>query len=234
MSHHVPNDPDLSRGGQRPLEVLFEDNHLLVLNKPVGLATMGGVAGRTSLVDLAKDYLREKYQKPGNVYLGVVSRLDLPVSGVIVFARTSKAAARLNRQFLERTVEKRYWLWIPSGQLPATGTWQDWIGPDERLGRMQVRATPFPGGRPAELSYVRMEQRGSVSLVEAYPRTGRKHQIRAQFAARGCPIVGDRRYGSQVRFPSGIGLHARSLRICHPTRAESMLFVAAPPPAWHT
>ena len=127
------------------LEILYEDNHLLALNKPPGLPTMGVAAGRLSLIALAKQYIKRRYRKPGNVYLGIVSRLDASASGVIVFARTSKAAARLSEQFRSRKVQKTYWA-IASGALPASGDWTDWVAKDESRERMVIVSRETPGG----------------------------------------------------------------------------------------
>ncbi|HEY6564873.1 MAG TPA: RluA family pseudouridine synthase, partial [Pirellulaceae bacterium] len=215
----------------RPI-VLFEDNHLLVLNKPAMLATMGVDAARPSLVQVAKEYVRAKYQKPGNVYLGVVSRLDLPVSGVIVFARTSKSAARLTRQFLERTVEKTYWalVWPP---LPSDeGVLRDWLLRDEPSRRMLVRQRPAPGAQSAVTRYRVRRTTATRQWLELRPETGRRHQLRAQLAAHGCPILGDRRYGSSETFPRGIALHSRSLTLEHPTRKVRLTWEAPLPGAW--
>jgi 23S rRNA pseudouridine1911/1915/1917 synthase len=212
-------------------QVLYEDNHLLVIDKPVGLSTQGAAPGEPSVVDWAKQYLKQKYAKPGNVYVGVVSRLDRDVSGVLVLARTSKAAARLNEQFRARTVEKTYWA-IVGGTPPAELHCVDRLAADDRVGRMTVVGADDQSGQDAALTARVLESCRGVTLVEVKLETGRKHQIRVQLAARGFPVVGDRKYGSRHAFTSGIALHARRLVLGHPTRPESLEVVATCPTAW--
>jgi 23S rRNA pseudouridine1911/1915/1917 synthase len=214
------------------LDVLYEDNHLLVLNKPAGLVTMGVAPGEPSLLAIAKSYIQRKYAKPGNVYLGAMSRLDAPVTGIVLFARTSKAAARLTEQFRTREVDKLYWA-VVSGAAPSSGDCVDHLLKDERHRKMHVVERPQPGSVEARLSYRRLAKvdRGE-SLLEVTLETGRKHQIRLQLASRGMPIVGDRKYGSSVAFAPGIALHARRLIVEHPTRHESMTFTAPLPESW--
>jgi len=214
------------------LNVIYEDNHLLVINKPPGIVTQGAVAGSDSLVDWAKSYLKAKYRKPGNVYLGVVSRLDRPVSGVVVFARTSKAARRLTEQFRSRVVCKRYWALVEGRPLPAAGRCVDWLRYNQVAHHMEIVSSDATSAQLAELTYRVVEPISGISLVEVELLTGRKHQIRVQLARRGWFIVGDQRYGSERRFPGGIALHARSLALVHPTRGETLEFVAPVPPSW--
>ena len=212
--------------------VLYEDNHLLVLNKPAGIPTMGVAKGRESVIEAAKRYIRERYDKPGEVFVGVVSRLDAPVTGVLLFARTSKAANRLNTQFRGREVQKTYWALVEGTGLPETGRLEHHLAPDARHRRMWAVGPGMAGAKAAALAYRRLERIGRCSLVEIVLETGRKHQIRVQFADRGHPIAGDRKYGSTLTWPEGIGLHARRLRIEHPVRREPMVFEAALPTAW--
>jgi 23S rRNA pseudouridine1911/1915/1917 synthase len=214
------------------LDVIYEDNHLLVVSKPVGLATMGVAEHVPSLLSVAKEYIRRRYQKPGNVYLGAMSRLDAPVSGVLVFARTSKAAARLTEQFRTRAVDKTYWA-IVSGTVPPTqAECVDWLRKDERHRRMHLATPSEPGAQEARLSFRRLQRLSRGWLLEVRLETGRKHQIRLQLSSRGFPVVGDRKYGSRDTFPAGIALHARSLTCTHPTRGDELKFVAPPPAAW--
>jgi 23S rRNA pseudouridine1911/1915/1917 synthase len=225
------------------LDILYEDNHLLALNKPAGLPTMGVTPQVPSLVRLAKQYLKQKYKKPGNVYLGVVSRLDAVASGVVLFARTSKAAARLTEQFRSRQVEKIYWA-IVSGRIePPAGEWTDWIVKDDARKRMIIARPNTPGAKQAQLSYRRLDMIGGDSLVEIGLETGRKHQIRLQLSVRGFAILGDRKYGSRVSFASdrrraardvadAIALQARRLTIVHPVRGEELEFTARLPKTW--
>lgn len=222
------------RVGTSAIPVLYEDNHLLVIAKPAGLATMGTPAGEPSLVDLAKDYLKRKYDKPGNVYLGVVSRLDAWVSGALVFARTSKAAARLNQQFRESKVKKVYWALVEQIPAPAYGRWVDWVRKNEAEHRMQIAAPQQRNAQEAILEYrVLRPVTPRGCLLELRLVTGRKHQIRLQLAARDLPIRGDRKYGSSVPFPSGIALHARILEFAHPTRQEPVRIECPLPDAWN-
>lgn len=212
--------------------VLYEDNHLLVVNKPAGLATMGAAPGEPSLVDACKQYLKAKYGKEGNVYLGVVSRLDAVVSGVIVFARTSKSAARLNEQFREWETEKTYWAFVEHPPSPPAGTCVDWLAKDDDAHRTRIVSPETRDAKEARLDYRLLQTTPAGALVEVNLKTGRKHQIRVQFENLGCPILGDRKYGGRGEFRGGIPLHARKLTILHPTRKEFMTFTAPPPATW--
>src|SRR5688572_1248132 len=180
------------------LEVLYEDNHLLAVNKPAMLPTMGVADDRDSLLAVAKEYVRRKYNKPGNVYLGIVSRLDAPVTGVVLLARTSKAAGRLAKQFRERDVEKVYWALVAGNIQPSAGKLIDHLRKDERHRRVHTTSAQTPGAQLAELAYrtigtapgePRPRNGTSHSLLEVRPHTGRKHQIRVQLAQAGFPIV---------------------------------------------
>jgi 23S rRNA pseudouridine1911/1915/1917 synthase len=224
-----------------PLKVLFEDNHLLAIAKPAGIATQGAALGLTSVVTLAKEYLRRKYRKSGNVYLGVVSRLDSPVSGVVLLARTSKAAARLNEQFRRRTVDKLYWAVVEGHLREPTGELLDLIAKDETAQRMTIARPAATGGgkassgvkpQEARLSYRRIKQFPQNSLLEIALETGRKHQIRVQLASRGHPIVGDRKYGSKQLFKGGIALHCRRIVVEHPVKKTRLEIVCPAPKSW--
>ncbi len=214
------------------LHVLYEDNHLLVVHKPPGLPTMGVKPEIPSLLAVAKRYIKEKYAKPGNVYLGVVSRLDTPVSGVVVMARTSKAAARLNEQFRERLVAKTYWALVEGHLREREQELVDWLGEDPRHRRVAVVPQGTAGAREARLRCYRLQRCRRGSLVEVELLTGRKHQIRVQLASRGYPILGDRKYGSRAQFGEGIALLAKTLRIMHPVTREPLEFSVRPPAAW--
>lgn len=215
-----------------PFHVLFEDNHLLALVKPTGLPTMGVEAGRISLVTLAKDYLKNKYQKPGNVYLGVVSRLDAAASGVIIFARTSKAAARLTDMFRCGNVEKTYWALVEGRLEPADDSCVDSLIKDEQQMRMLVCPPHQSGAQQARLRYRTLRRLPRATLLEIHLETGRKHQIRVQLAHRGHPILGDRKYGARAGFPDGVALHARRLELEHPVRKIPLVLEAPLPAAW--
>lgn len=222
------------------LEVLFEDNHLLVVNKPPLLPTMGVAAGADSLVVRAKRYLADKYNKPGKVFLGVVSRLDSFVSGVIVLARTSKSASRLSEQFRQSSVKKTYWAIVPGGWNNRSGTLRHWVYKDDQARRMRAERYSEDNPQPsspeyklAELNYRQIgESDSGHGLFEIDLITGRKHQIRVQLSASGFPIVGDRKYGSSEAFPHGIALHAKELQLVHPTRKTVMRFSSDPPKWW--
>jgi 23S rRNA pseudouridine1911/1915/1917 synthase len=220
----------MSKGA--PLEVLYEDNHLLAVWKPAGLATMGASAGTETLFTRAKEYLRLRYAKPGNVYLGVVSRVDALVTGVVLLARTSKAASRLTEQFRGREVEKRYWALVEGLFEPAAGQLDQWIVHDDRAERMRIVGPTVEGAQHAQLSFRRLQAVRGGTLLEVELHTGRKHQIRVQLADRGHPILGDRKYGSRRPFPTGIALHARRLAFVHPVRGERIELVAHLPKAW--
>lgn len=227
------------------MQVLYEDNHLLVVNKPAGLPTMGAQSGEPSVHRWACDYLREKYSKPGNVFVGVVSRLDSVTSGVLVLARTSKAAARLTIQFggpgkhkkVSMRAEKTY-LAAVSGhlqrdsQLDRTGTLRDFVWKDESSMRMRVARNSREDAKEALLDYEMIHQDGDAALVAVRLGTGRKHQIRLQFAERGHAVIGDQKYGSRRSFPAGVALHSWRLLIGHPTTEEPLEFEAALPKTW--
>jgi 23S rRNA pseudouridine1911/1915/1917 synthase len=215
-----------------PLQVLYEDNHLLALVKPAGLPTMGTPEGQPTLLTLAKEYVKQRYQKPGNVYLGVVSRLDAPVTGIVLLARTSKAAARLTEQFRSRDVEKTYWALVEGVIEPPDGRLINHLAEDERHRRMHVVGPTMPGAKEARLTYRRLSVVDGNSLLEVELETGRKHQIRLQLSSHGHPVVGDRKYGSRAPFPNGIALHARRLAIAHPTTGVRIELEAPLPPAW--
>jgi len=216
----------------RDLHILYEDNHLLVVNKPAGMATMGLPDGEETLLTVAKEYVKSRYDKPGNVYLGVVSRLDVPVSGVVVFARTSKAAARLNDQFRDHTVIKIYHATVEGNISPKEGLLVNHLCEDERHRKMRVTARPTAASKEARLRYKCLKYAGDRSLLEVTLETGRKHQIRLQLSHQGHPILGDRKYASITPFPQGIALHAIRLVIAHPVTRELLTCEAPLPSCW--
>lgn len=215
------------------LEVLYEDNHVLAVNKPAGIPTQGALPGEPSLVQLAKQYIKSRYSKPGNVYLGVVSRLDSRVTGVVVLARTSKAAARLSDQFANGEPHKTYWAIVDRAPRPAASSCVDWLIRDENQHRVVVCPAQVPGAKEARLRYLTLRSVPAGWWLEVQLETGRKHQIRVQLAARGWPIRGDAKYGSQQSWPKGIALHARKLELFHPVRGTRLEFTAALPKSWH-
>jgi 23S rRNA pseudouridine1911/1915/1917 synthase len=214
------------------LEILYEDNHCLAVFKPSGVVS-AHFQGREETLDRAvKAYLKAKYQKPGNVFLGVVHRLDKPVSGVLLFARTSKAAARLAEQFREGTVEKLYWAVVEGDVNRTAGTLEDWLRKDTVTGRVEVTEPQERGARQALLHYQRRAIHGGLTWLEVRPQTGRTHQLRVQLAHHGHPIYGDAKYGSIRTLDQGIALHARSLTFLHPVRYEPITLTAESPRVW--
>jgi 23S rRNA pseudouridine1911/1915/1917 synthase len=223
-------------------EVLYEDNHLLALYKPAGCLSMGDDTGDESMVDVARDYLRVTYGKPGNIFVGVVHRLDRPVSGVLLFAKTSKAASRLSDQFRRGTVRKTYRAVVESSD---SSTMQrdveltDWLLKNRDTNVVSVVSLQTPGAQKCVLKYrtARVQtdqhsgsrsQRGRLHL-DVEPVTGRSHQIRVQLAHAGLPIVGDTKYGSRQRTGGRILLHAACLEIDHPTLKDRLSIIAAIP-----
>jgi 23S rRNA pseudouridine1911/1915/1917 synthase len=225
-------------------QILFEDNHCLALAKPAGLLTQGVPEGIPTLEGWARGYLKEKYHKPGYVYLGIPHRLDRPVSGVVLFARSTKAARRLAEQFQGREVIKVYWALVersPGGELPPeTGTWEDWLLKVREESRSEQVALGTPGARRAVLHFRRLRAFDDGALLEVEPQTGRMHQIRIQAAVRGWPVRGDALYGARLPFgpPADlprdriIALHGRSLTFLHPIRYEPLTVTAPLPPYW--
>ena len=217
---------------ETPLEILFEDNHCLAVAKPAGLAS-AHFEGRGETLDHAvKAYLKEKYQKPGNVFLGVVHRLDRPVSGVLLFARTSKAAARLAQQFRDGSIEKIYWAIVEGDVSRTAGSLEDWLRKNKEAGRVEIVEPGERGARQALLHYHRRAVHGGLTWLEVRPQTGRTHQLRVQLAHHGHPIYGDARYGAVHTFSRAIGLHARALTFLHPIRYEPITLTAEVPRAW--
>lgn len=217
----------------RGLKILYEDNHLLVVNKPAGLPTMGVSADRPSLLAEAKKYIKQKYDKPGNVYLGIVSRLDAPVTGIIVIARTSKAAARLTDQYRRGAIEKSYLAIVEKPPNPPAARCIDWVRKDERHRKMHISSPQAPEAKEARLTYRTLKRLAQVALLQITLETGRKHQIRLQLSHRGFSIVGDRKYGSRVEFPEGIALHSHQIKFIHPVKKTELHFTAPIPSSWH-
>jgi 23S rRNA pseudouridine1911/1915/1917 synthase len=213
-----------------PLDLLYEDNHCLAIAKPSGWASTH-FQGRDETLDRAvKQYLKEKHHKPGNVFLGIVHRLDKAVSGVLLFARTSKAAARLAEQFREGTVEKVYWAIVEGEVTSEAGTLEDWLKKVHE--RVEVVPPRSDGAKQALLHYQKRGSHGGLTWLEIRPQTGRTHQLRVQLAHHGHPIFGDARYGSIRTFGNAIALHARSLTFLHPIRWEPITLTAELPRPW--
>jgi len=181
---------------------------------------------------VVKRYLKKKFRKPGKVFLGIVHRLDRVVSGVLLFARTSKAAARLAEQFRQGTVEKIYWALVEGNVQKSSGVLENWLRKDQSLGRVDVVPPKTSGARRASLYYQKMGSHESFTWLEIRPKTGRTHQLRVQLADVGHPIYGDAKYGSTHCFGAAIALHARRLVFSHPVRREPISLTAPLPPAW--
>jgi 23S rRNA pseudouridine1911/1915/1917 synthase len=212
------------------LKVLYEDNHLLVVDKMPGWVTQGALPGERSVAQWATDYLKRKYQKPGNVYVGIVSRLDAFASGVLVLARTSKAASRLSSQIREQSTSKRYLAMIEAGQQlsPEWTTLSDYLRKNDTLHRVEVVQASTPTAQLAELQLRTIGAYGKYQVVEIRLLTGRKHQIRAQLAHLNLPIIGDRKYGSPVAWDHTIGLHCFLNEVEHPTLRKQLSFHSRP------
>lgn len=216
--------------GQKPFEVIYEDNHLLVVNKSAGILVQGDVTGDAPLVELCKEYIKKKHQKPGAVFLGVVHRIDRPVSGVVVLARTSKALERMNALFRERETKKTYWAIVRNKPPREEDTLVHWLSKDEKKNKATAYRKDTVGALRSELQYKVVGTAEGHWLLEVNPVTGRPHQIRVQLASIGCVIKGDVKYGDDLPNADGsICLHARHLTFVHPVKKELISLEAALP-----
>lgn len=212
------------------IEVIYEDNHLIAVNKTAGTLVQGDETGDVPLSELVKNYLKEKYQKQGNVFVGVIHRLDRPVSGVVLFAKTSKALARMNAAFSERTTQKTYWALVQGVPLQPQGKLTHWLLKNPSNNTVKIVAAHTKNAQSAELSYQLLASNGKKSLLEVYPITGRPHQIRVQLASMKCVIVGDIKYGYTLpNADASICLHARQLSFEHPVKKEKITIQARLP-----
>ena len=217
------------------MEVVYEDNHIIIVNKQSGEIVQGDKTGDRPLSDIVKDYIKEKYQKPGAVFLGVVHRLDRPVSGLVVFARTSKALTRLNKMFAEGEVHKTYWALVKNAPQETEATLTHWLVRNEKQNKSYAYATEKPNAKKAILKYRLIGKSDNYSLLEVQLMTGRHHQIRCQLAAMGCPIKGDLKYGAPRSNPDGsISLLSRKMEFIHPVSKERITVEAPLPddPLW--
>ncbi|MDN5204967.1 RluA family pseudouridine synthase [Fulvivirgaceae bacterium BMA10] len=213
-----------------PIKIIYEDNHLLVVNKPAGILVQGDKTGDIPLVDIAKDYVKRKYNKPGAVFLGVVHRLDRPVSGLVIFARTSKALERMNAQLKNKEIKKTYWAIVNHQPPVEEDRLTHWLIKDTQKNITKAYDREKKGSLKAILDYKLLGRIGHEYILQVNPLTGRPHQIRVQLAKMGCSIVGDLKYGhDKANRDASIMLHARSLSFVHPVRKEKMRFDAAPP-----
>jgi 23S rRNA pseudouridine1911/1915/1917 synthase len=225
---------------QSPLPIVLEDNHLLVVNKPAGLVTQGALPHEPSVHSEMCRFLKMREQKPGNVYLGIVSRLDASTSGLLMLAKTSKAAARLSEQIRQHTVSKHYLAALaarPPGLTQQWSLWTDHVVKDDAQHRMVLAKENSGEAQQARLQIreLSLEPAQAPSKVLVYVRllTGRKHQIRLQCSTRGAPVLGDEKYGASRWSGRGIALHAASLRFSHPVKRESIALALPPPAEWN-
>lgn len=227
----MTNKADKILSNKNNLQVIYEDNHLIIINKRAGDIVQGDKTGDTPLSDVVKAYIKEKDNKPGNVYLGVVHRLDRPTTGVIVFAKTSKALPRLNKLFSEKTAVKTYWAIVKNTPPKTEDTLIHWLKKNPKTNKSTAYLKEVPGSKKAILHYKLLKKLDNYYLLEIALETGRHHQIRSQLASIGCIIKGDLKYGADRSNPDGsIHLHARQLTFSHPV-SNIHLDIIAPPPS---
>lgn len=217
------------------MNVIYEDNHLIVVNKASSEIVQGDKTGDTPLSETVKQYIKVKYNKPGNVFLGVTHRLDRPVSGLVLFARTSKALTRLNEMFKNKNIKKTYWAIVKNEPPAQSGTLQNWLVRNEKQNKSYAYDREVKDSKKAILDYKVIGRSDRYFLLEINLHTGRHHQIRCQLAKMGCPIKGDLKYGAQRSNPDGsICLHARRIELIHPVSKEHLCFEAPVPdsPLW--
>lgn len=212
------------------MHILYEDNHIIAVNKSSSEIVQGDKTGDKPLVECVKEYLKERYQKKGNVFCGVVHRLDRPVSGVVVFAKTSKALARLNEILALRQITKKYWAIVSSPPQEPQGTLRHFLVRNERQNKSYAYSKAVPQSKEAVLHYKTLSKSDRYTLLEVDLETGRHHQIRCQLAAMGCIIKGDLKYGApRSNRGGGISLHARSVEFVHPVKQERIVIEAPVP-----
>ncbi len=227
---------DKVHSSPKNLQVIYEDNHLIAINKRPGDIVQGDKTGDMPLSEVVKQYLKEKYNKTGNVYLGVVHRLDRPTSGIVLFAKTSKALPRLNKLFAEKKAKKTYWTVVKNLPDKEQDTLVHWLKRNSKQNKSYANIKEVPDSKKAILSYTIIKKLNNYYLLEVDLKTGRHHQIRAQLTAIGCPIKGDLKYGFDRSNKDGsIHLHARSLSLIHPVKKELLELIAEAPkdPIWN-
>ncbi len=212
------------------MQILYEDNHLIIVNKAVGEIVQGDKTGDEPLLDRVKAYIKKKYNKPGEVFLGLVHRLDRPTSGIVIFARTSKALSRMNQLFKDKNIKKIYWAVVDNPPPQETGTLEHYLIKNQKQNKSYASDKLKAGAKKASLSYSLIGRTNRYYLLEIELHTGRHHQIRAQLAKIGLHIKGDLKYGFPRSNPDGgIHLHARSVEFVHPVKKEPVELVANPP-----
>ena len=212
------------------MKVVYEDNHIIIVDKCSGEIVQGDKTGDKPLSDTVKEYIKQKYNKPGNVFLGVVHRLDRPVSGLVVFAKTSKALSRLNDMFRTGDVHKTYWAIVKRRDIATEGTLTDWLTRNERQNKSCAHEREVPGAKKAVLKYKVRAVADNYMLIEVTLLTGRHHQIRCQLSHMGCPIKGDLKYGAPRSNPDGsISLLSRRVEFVHPVSKENIVAYADVP-----
>lgn len=212
------------------IEVLYEDNHIIAVNKPSGALAQGDKTGDRPLVEYVKDYIKKKYNKPGDVFLGIPHRIDRPTSGILLFARTSKALARLNELFQQKKINKTYWAVVKNMPSEEAGVLTHYLLKNQQKNKSVAKLTPFGKGLLSTLHYKVIASSNNYYLLEVDPKTGRHHQIRVQLSSIGCPIKGDVKYGfPRANEDKSIHLHARRIEFVHPVSKELVSFSAPVP-----
>lgn len=204
------------------LEILYEDNHIIVVNKPPGMLSQGDMTGDEDMLTILRSYIKEKYNKPGNVFIGLVHRLDRPVGGLMVFARTSKAASRLSQQIVDLKLNKEY-ICVCKG-IPPEGKWVHYLEKNSRTNTSKVVRDGARGSKRARLDCEVLKTIDNESICKVKLFTGRSHQIRVQFLAQGCPLIGDIKYNTDAKRGTWIALFSKRLMFWHPTKKEKMVF----------
>jgi len=213
-----------------PIEVLYEDNHIIAINKRPSDIVQGDKTGDTPLSDLVKNYVKEKYNKPGEVFIGTVHRIDRPVSGIVLFAKTSKALSRLNQLFQTKEIKKTYWAIVKNKPAKPSGNLVHYLKKNEAKNMSKAFDKETPGSLRAELDYELIASSDNYYLLEIHPHTGRHHQIRVQLSTMDSPIKGDVKYGfNRGNKDASIHLHARKIEFIHPVKKEKIVIVAPPP-----
>ena len=212
------------------LQVLYEDNHIIIINKRAGDITQGDKTGDKPLSDVVKEYVKDKYNKPGNVFIGTVHRLDRPTSGIVIFARTSKALERLNKMLRDKTISKTYWALVKNKPKKESDTLIDFLKKDTKKNKSFVYKKEIEGSKKATLHYKIIKKLDNYTLLEIDLETGRHHQIRTQLSSIGSPIKGDLKYGFDRSNKDGsISLHARKIEFIHPVSKENISLIAPTP-----